>query len=362
MKAWKFRENSFDAMRLFAASQVAVLHARDFMLPGAPDNLFFEILRLFPGVPIFFFVSGYLISKSYESTPLIREYAKNRMLRLFPALIICVAVNLLLVWSTGYFKVHNVSFQDVALLFLAKSSFLQFYNPDFMRAFGDGVLNGSLWTICVELQFYVLTPIIYLIFSDKTRQISNKVLLTLIVAFLAANRLLDFLHHDYGNAIWWKLFRVSFIPWIYMFLTGALFQRNFTYLAGFLSKVPALVVVGVYIALAYSLSTYFGLEVGNYISPVLFLFIIFVIFRLAYVAPERVNGFLKGNDISYGIYIWHMPIVNQLLYLGHGNSVNDVLISASLSIVVAILSWCAIEKPILKLKKFTLNTRLKAGG
>lgn len=37
-------------------------------------------------------------------------------------------------------------------------SFVQFYNPDWLRGFGTGVLNGSLWSIPVELQYYVLLP------------------------------------------------------------------------------------------------------------------------------------------------------------------------------------------------------------
>jgi len=359
MNTWKFRENSLDAMRLLAAAQVAVLHARDFMFPNSPDSLLLEILRLFPGVPIFFFVSGYLISKSYESTPALKEYAKNRIFRLYPALMICVAVNILMVWSTGYLKTQSATPQDVLLLFFAKASFLQFYNPDFMRAFGDGVLNGSLWTICVELQFYILTPIVYLIFAGSDRKLRNEVLLGLIVVFLAANRLLDYLHHDYGNFVWWKLFRVSFIPWVYMFFTGILFQRNFLFLADRLSKIPTILLVGAYVCAAYFLTKFYGFETGNYLSPALFALIVFVIFRLAYTSPEKVNGVLKGNDISYGIYIWHMPIINQMLYLGHSSKVSDLVVAVLLSILAAVLSWKLVEKPVLKLKKFTLNARLK---
>ena len=76
---WEFKENSLDAIRLLAATQVAVLHTCEFMFVERTGGVFFELLRLFPGVPIFFSVSGYLISKSYESTPNIAEYAKKHL-------------------------------------------------------------------------------------------------------------------------------------------------------------------------------------------------------------------------------------------------------------------------------------------
>ena len=119
---WTFRENSLDAIRLIAASQVAILHTCEFMLEGKATGIFFDLLRLFPGVPIFFFVSGYLISKSYECSPSLTKYAKNRFLRLYPALIICVAVNLVMVFSVGYFSQVDAGFFDVGLLFLAKNN------------------------------------------------------------------------------------------------------------------------------------------------------------------------------------------------------------------------------------------------
>ncbi len=40
-------------------------------------------------------------------------------------------------------------------------SFLQFFNPEQFRGFGIGVANGALWTITVELQFYVFIPLLY---------------------------------------------------------------------------------------------------------------------------------------------------------------------------------------------------------
>ena len=354
-KSWIFRENSLDLIRLFAASEVAIEHTFEFMFADKTGTLFFHILKLFPGVPIFFFISGYLISRSYERSPNLREYSKNRILRLYPALIICVAVNLIMVSLTGYLAEKQASAADIGLLFIAKTTFLQFYNPDFMRQFGDGVLNGSLWTICVELQFYILTPIGYYLFG-RNRAISNKVLFSLIIVFLIFNRGL-YGHEDYRSEVWWKLLKVSFIPWIYMFLTGMLFQRNFEKISTYMAKLPFLALLAAYILAGLALNNA-GFATSNSISPVLFILIALVIFRAAYFLPDKANLLLKGNDISYGIYIWHMPIVNQMLYLGYRHETYHAFIALGLSVLVAILSWKFVEKPSLMLKSITINSRL----
>ena len=353
MNSWIFKENNFDLIRLIAAAQVAVLHTNEFMFREKTGTVFFEVLRLFPGVPIFFFISGYLISKSFERSNNVLEYSRNRIFRIFPALIVCVFVNIVMVWSTGYFSKTNPSLLDVVTLFLAKISFLQFYNPDFMRQFGDGVLNGSLWTICVELQFYVLTPILYFVLFKQKKHI-NSILIGLIVVFALLNRLLIHLGPEYSHEIWWKLFRVSFIPWIYMFLAGVLCQKNFATLSNHLSKIPFWPILIVYTVAAY-IASINGTGFGNGISPLVFFPLIVVIFKFAYFAPTLARRTLKGNDISYGIYIWHMPIVNQMLYFNWRTEEWQANLAIALSIVLAVLSWFIIEKPALRLKHYSVR-------
>ncbi len=350
-----FRKNNLDLIRLFAATQVCFLHTFEFMFAEKTGTLFFEFIRLFPGVPIFFFISGFLISKSYESSPNIGKYAKNRILRIYPALIIVVLINIILVWATGYFDPLNINFLSVLKLFLAKSTFLQFYNPDFMRGFGDGVLNGSLWTICVELQFYIITPILYLIFG-KNRHISNSTLLFLICFFILINRILYGLAPQASNEIWWKLFRVSFAPWIYMFLVGILAQRNFNLISTYIRKFwfPAIFVI--YCFIAY-FSKLYGLRIGNDISPVLFFLLISVVLSASYYKPYFFNNILKGNDISYGVYIWHMPILNLFLFYGIRSEYWHAISSIMITYIIAIISWMYIEKPSLKLKDYSIKKR-----
>lgn len=351
---WTFRQNSFDLIRLLAAAQVVILHSFEFMMPEVTRSTFFEVLRLIPGVPIFFFISGMLISRSYERAPSLADYGRNRALRIYPALVVCVFFNLLMVWSTGYFQEQNVSLTDASVLFLAKSSFIQFYNPDYMREFGDGVLNGSLWTICVELQFYLLVPFFYA-FLKSLRYNSNFILLGAIIIGVMANRFLYLSASEYGDTVLWKLYRVSFLPWVYMFLTGVFFQRNFDIIAANVSSIPMGWFAIGYFAVMYLLSGH-GLHFGNSIPPYIFFPLALLVFRFAYFAPGVSNNLLKGNDISYGIYIWHMPLVNQLLYFRSDFRTEDVMLVIVASIMIAWLSWVLIERNAMKLKKFSLKT------
>jgi peptidoglycan/LPS O-acetylase OafA/YrhL len=59
---------------------------------------------------------------------------------------------------------------------------------------------------------------------------------------------------------------------------------------------------------------------------------------------------LRENDISYGIYIYHMPIINSFVSLGCKGSIWNLLILAFLTTILAFFSWKLIEQRILKLK------------
>ena len=160
------RPNNFDLLRILAAAQVVISHAAFHLHANLPHSLS-GFIEKFPGVPVFFVISGFLISASYEKTKSLKTYFTNRALRIFPALWICLAFSILTVLVFG--KVNFIQWKVIPWLF-AQLSFLQFYNPDFLRSFGTGVLNGSLWTISVELEFYILLPLLYFFFrAEKSR-------------------------------------------------------------------------------------------------------------------------------------------------------------------------------------------------
>ena len=342
----KLTTNNFDLLRLFAAFQVVLMHATaHFEQP----NLIASYLQLFPGVPIFFFLSGYLIYGSYESSlknknPL-KNFYEKRVLRLYPGLWFCFLVSVLLVLISGYFDVTDIELRDFTLWTIAQTTFFQFYNPDFLRGFGVGVINGALWTISVELQFYFLTPFVHRILRQ-----GKSIILSLIVIFIFFN-----IWNAYFNekdTIILKLINVSFAPWFYMFLCGAFLARFKRYTDFILERNVYFILLA--FVFCFWTAPYLGLTWGNTIHPIGFLFYLALALKLAYMNPSLSDKLLKRNDISYGIYIYHMPIINFIL-VEFGTGLIQFLCAIVATFIMATLSWFMLERPLLRKKKNELR-------
>ncbi len=86
---------------------------------------------------------------------------------------------------------------------------------------------------------------------------------------------------------------------------------------------------------------------GNRLGLLYFFCYIGLVRWFAFVAP-----FVRMNfDLSYGVYVWHAPIINLLLVLG----IPSPLLVIVLTFFFAILSWFLVEKPALKLKRQSLK-------
>jgi peptidoglycan/LPS O-acetylase OafA/YrhL len=349
------KTNNFDLIRLAAAMQVALIHAVADLGVGAPNWHLRAIADWFPGVPIFFFISGFLISKSFEKNSVLREYAQNRFLRIYPGLAVCFLVSLASVWLTGYFAGISVAPAAMLLWAGAQLSVGQFYNPEFMRHYGVGVLNGSTWTITVELQFYVLVPLMYgvLRWQGLSRRRFNLTLAGLILGFMIVNQ--EYMHAAafHSRPLWYKLAGVSFAPWFYMFLVGVLFQRNFDVIQRWLAG-RFLPVFVAYCALALLASQVLGWGFGNSLHPVLFIGLSTVTFAAAFSANTLSDRLLRRNDISYGVYIYHGPVINLLLATGLGAAWMGLPLAVVATIGLAYASWREVEKPALTLKRHPL--------
>ena len=245
---------------------------------------------------------------------------------------------------------------------------VQSYNPAFMHEYGSGVLNGSLWTISVELQFYILTPMIYVVLRRFSKTTANRLLLGLIVVFMAINVLhqrLWFGEFQDTAVSLRKFVGLTFLPWFYMFLIGIWMQRHFEWVRNFVRERTIVFFVAYLVTLLVLLDPemivlylpedqQLGLP-GNRIDPLGFVVLSFFIMALAYNRPTLAGRILKRNDISYGVYIYHMPIVNLLLTYGIVGTFASQLLAVAATIALAAGSWVLVERPCMKLKRNALN-------
>lgn len=348
--------NNFDLVRLLAAAQVALIHGVEHLglrLPAHETCL--KLLQAFPGVPVFFCISGFLISASFQRSGSLRDFLANRVLRIFPALWICFGLSVVLIASSGYFSRNGFPIADFFIWAAAQLSFVQFYNPDFLRGYGVGAANGSLWTIPVEMQFYLLTPILIATFHNRKRLFLFMFASFLIINFLYTQILVD----NTDLRLLRKFAAITFLPWIYMFMMGAACQFYWPRIRGWLEGRFSLWLAAC--AAAATLSLFVDVGIGS--NTVAFPWAVLLLgltLSAAFTRPGLAETLLARNDISYGVYIYHMPIYNFGLEIGVPVGTAWMWALLAIVAVVACLSWRWVEKPALALKRQTILTRRQA--
>lgn len=348
------KHNNFDLLRLFAATQVVLSHAAAHLEPRLQPYIAW--LAYFPGVPIFFFISGFLISAAWERHPKLRTFAGNRFLRICPALWVAFffSVAMLAVAYPEAFRLGG--FLKVLLWAVAQLTLGQDWNPDFLRGFGVGALNGSLWTIPVEISFYVAIPILYWL-SGRAR--SAPLVLGVVVLFSIAAQWGASLYvgQDSHTQQLIKLLNITPVPWIWMFAIGVLAQRFKNVLCPFVAgRFGAFLLLYVAVSLLAWYIPFYPFLAGdnNRLGILNFLFLALLVLAAAFSARNTSDRVLRRNDISYGVYIYHMPVINLLLAKNFGG-VSGIFTALGATCGVALLSWFVVEKRALRLRVASLH-------
>jgi peptidoglycan/LPS O-acetylase OafA/YrhL len=345
-----FTRNSLDLVRLLAASDVMIGHYLGHV--GQQHYWLGTFLLLFPGVPVFFFISGFVISGAWLRQPEASDYALARITRIFPALIVPLLVGL---GGLFLFYDRDLLADHAAELGLWSLSQLTVpgWNPGFLRNYGIGVVNGSLWTIPIEVSFYVMAPLMLI----TSKRLGNTAIV-LGAAMLLSLIINVWAHHGLpqegpGSVGLYKIMTASplaAITWFWMFATGMLAQHWFVQLR------DSLVRRVWWIVALWALVTIFSLNVEipgllrpwpNHVGLLNLTAAAAAILALAYRFPDGARRLLRGNDISYGIYILHLPVLNAFLaagWLGDGCIVAATMATTGF----ALLSWFLIERPLMR--------------
>src|SRR5690606_28023619 len=71
----------------------------------------------------------------------------------------------------------------------------------------------------------------------------------------------------------------------------------------------------------------------------------------AYTAGGLMRNVLRDNDVSYGVFIFHGLVINAFVELGLTGSPIYGLGVALVTLIISLLSWRLVERPVLKRKK-----------
>lgn len=329
------RNNNFDFLRLLFSFLVVIGHS--IILSKMPEfqNVFLASMPTY-SVFGFFIISGFLVYSSFDRLQNIKKYAINRAKRILPAYIFVVlffAVILFFFSSNSfsdYFSFNWGKYTIVNLLFL------NFLKPCIDWVFTENLVcavNGSLWTIKVEIMFYIFVPFLYYLLRNRTLKSQNTIIIILYVLSLT------YYHYtgkNYGGFIAKQLPGTLsyFLSGIFLYLNLAFFSKRWVYFV-----IPAVIII-IIEKVIFSTTFLFPFAFG--------LIIIWVAF-----SKIPLRNFAKYGDFSYGLYLTHFPIIQIFTQLNIYNKYSFVGLFASFSVILlfSILIWKFIEKPFLQKKK-----------
>lgn len=330
--------NNLDWLRLLFAGQVVALHASTFLYESKP-----LLIGYFPGVPAFFFLSGFLVYASYMNSDRIGTYLKNRFLRVYPALLLVTFFGLAVILYAKGFEHLTENPVVYVTWFFSQITLGQGYNPSEFSDVGMGQVNGALWTVTVEVLFYFSVPIIVAL----ERAFKHAVLLLFGMSFalyvLSDHYLdIDFIGGDTLHQY------VQFTPafWGWMFLTGVLAVKYYDQFAH-LIKHFKFAVIGMALIILMRVDNPIFASDNNQLGILYYLAYAMIIMYLAFGTRHIPLKF----DLSYGAYIFHIPVINFLLIADFHNG----MALAAIVGILTIASWTFVEKPSLSLKKRSIR-------
>lgn len=328
--------NNFNLLRLLFALMVAVYHA--IALPGIAG---WEQLEGWTsvgaelGVQGFFVLSGYLVWASLERSSSLGLYAEKRARRLLPGyvtvILVCAIAAVVLVPAV------RADLGQLAAYLGWNLTFLNFMAPGLPGVFEANrftEINGALWTLKIEVMFYLVLPVLAFVLRLAGKQ--RWILFVLIYAGAEVWRLLLEQASATQGGMMVELAR-QLPGQMSFFITGIALcaWRNEL---NWRSMIVPFGVILLGLSLAFPQAE--ALRAAG-------LGIIAV--WLAVGIPRLFNAAALG-DLSYGLYIVHFPIIQCVIAAGLFATSPAIGLAAAggASLVAALLLWWLVERPALR--------------
>lgn len=326
--------NNFDLLRLLLALTVCLVHAQE--LSREPALAWIgTFLSSLLAVKAFFVISGFLILMSYERSRSLANYGNKRLRRIYPAYLLMIVGSAVLLAAVSslpaaaYFNADWLRYLVANLLFL---NFLQPTLPGVFELNPLPAVNGALWTLKIEVMFYLSVPVLVGLFRRYGRLRVMLLVYLGALAYQAGCTLLG----EQGSALPHAELARQLPGQLGYFIVGALCYYQLDFFARQRYWILALAVLVLVLNPYWPLGALEPLALG---ALVLF---------LALFTPVLNIG--KYGDFSYGVYILHFPLIQCFIDRGWfaGQSLLFLLAVLCATLGGAVLMWHGVESRFLR--------------
>jgi peptidoglycan/LPS O-acetylase OafA/YrhL len=327
-----------DGLRFIAIASVLLHHLNKFIQVKDKhqylDHFNFEYINKILekgsiGVPLFFVISGFILGLPFAKHYLLgdkpvqlKQYFTRRLTRLEPPYILVMSVLFII---TVYF-VKTLSLSEGLRSYFASLFYIHnfCYPKDVLP-----LLNGVAWSLEIEVQFYILAPLLAAMIFRINKGFKRRIYILLSILFLIA-----------FNHVVTLPFK-SLINYIQYFLTGFLLVDLYINKVWLLPKTK----LDGFIAFAFFCCALFFYKVSgtvnneNFIGEVLhiisiFWFYYYILFLKAFkILSNRIITNIGG--MCYSIYLVHYPLISLM-----GNKILRFQFSTFSVINIGIYSIC----------------------
>jgi len=355
----------FDFLRVFLACCIVLVHS---VLLTGHREVFDKSAAWFLEyalVPMFFALSGFLITASAMRLSL-KNFLINRGLRIVPALAVDVVVCALIIgplfttWALGDYIADN-RFHSYFLNVFGRIHYLL---PGVFEENPTNFVNGALWTVPYEIICYVLAS--FFIVAKWLTSKYKVLVFTVVVLVIGAILDVSSFYAELTGMPKKVLFRLLLsreAQIVEAFLLGVVayqWRDRIVY-----SK--AIFVACLLVCLCAALAPTFAQ--ANAARLILLPALTYMTVFIGLTAVP-IPAYFKKGDYSYGIYLYHDPLMQSVIVLfpaialsGFWGTAFTFACGLSMVLVMANLSWHFIEKPILAMrKKFSFVAKVRDLG